>query len=303
MRTRWRSLILIASVLLLAGTGLIATGTFGRSTPNSTAAHYAILGNAVFDKERTREANREAFVLFDKALALDPNLVSALIGYARAILVNVTEGWLHQSERAMLLNQAETALQRAIKLEPNNGRAYQWYGNLWRARGAPEQAVRSLEQAVTLMPTHAWVYADLARAKIEVGRADEAIRDFETAIRLGPKDVALFIWCFQAGMAAVHVGAYDAALQWFQKSEDANPAYVHNMRPWRAIANAALGRYDEARAFLEEHLAHSPGLTLARWDQRFPRSNTLVGQQRERIAEILRHLGVPDGRVQTGSVR
>lgn len=288
-------LVLLASTLAIVSAGLIATGTFGRSTPNSTAAHYAILGNAIFDKERSREANREAFVLFDKALALDPNLVSALVGYARAILVNVVEGWLHQSERTMLLSQAEVALKRAIKLEPGNGRAYQWYGILWRARGAPEQAIRSLEQAVVLMPTYAWVYADLARAKIDAGRADEAIQDFETAIRLGPKDIAMFIWYFQAGMAAVHIGEYQMALQWFQKSEDANPAYVHNMRPWRAIANAALGRNDEAHAFLAEHLAHSPGLTLARWNQRFPRSNATVAAQRERIAEVLRRLGIPEG--------
>jgi hypothetical protein len=48
------------------------------------AGHYAILGRAVWSGERDAKVTLEAMALFKKGLALNPNSVPALQGYARA---------------------------------------------------------------------------------------------------------------------------------------------------------------------------------------------------------------------------
>jgi DNA-binding winged helix-turn-helix (wHTH) protein/tetratricopeptide (TPR) repeat protein len=285
----WRGAAVLAAALMV-----VAVTVWNLRAPSASAAQYTMLANSITDKERGPKARREALALYDKALALDPDFVPALLGSAHAIIVDTIEHSMPAAERAVRLAQAELAILRAIKLEPSSGSAHRWHGILLRARGEPEQAVPALEQAVALTPNAAWVHADLGRAKIEAGRADEAIRHFETALRLSPADPLAFIWCFQAGMAAVHLGQSETALQWFVKSEQANPAYLRHIMPWRAVAHAELGREDEARALMAQHVANSPGLTLARWNEYFPRRNAIVAAQRERIAAILLRLGLPE---------
>jgi hypothetical protein len=53
---------------------------------------------------------------------------------------------------------------------------------------------------------------------------------------------------------------------------------------------------------MAEYLAGHPGFAISVWYNAFPRYNAVVAAQRERIAKVLRRLGVPEGIVQTGSV-
>jgi DNA-binding winged helix-turn-helix (wHTH) protein/tetratricopeptide (TPR) repeat protein len=291
---------LTVAVLSLTGSAALHPRS---GPPNANATHFAILGTTLLDRERTANVNREALTLFDKALAIDPDHGLALVGYARVLITDVTEGWAPPQERVPRLAQAEAALDHALKVDANNPRAHHVSGLLWRARGEPERAIPALEQALRLTPTKAWARADLGRAHLEAGKAREAIKDLEIAMRLSPDEPAIFIWYFQAGMAAVHAGDHELALTWLQKSEERSPIYRRHVLLWRAIALGALGREAEGRAVMAQYLADAPDFSIASWKRTFPWRNAAVAAQRERIATVLRRLGLTEGDVKTGSIQ
>ncbi|MBN9088765.1 MAG: winged helix-turn-helix domain-containing protein [Reyranella sp.] len=299
----WRrpALTATAAVILIA----VSAGTIVQvkeRAPNANAAHYAILGTALADR-RTSNDNREALTLFDKALDLDPDNVLALIGYARVLVNDLTEGWVPSQDRSVRLAQAETALDHALKIDPDHPDAHQMMGTIWRVRGKPEQAIAELEQALRLAPNRAWVRSELGRSRLEAGDSAGAIRELEIAMHLRPQEPAIYIWYFQAGMAAVHASDGETALRWFQKSEEASPAYRRFVAVWRAVALADLGREDEARSLLVGYLSNKPAITIASWRRNFVDGSETVAAQRARIAGVLRRLGVPDGDFTSGSVR
>jgi DNA-binding winged helix-turn-helix (wHTH) protein/Tfp pilus assembly protein PilF len=315
-RSRWfraalaqcstRRLPLVAcGLVVLAGSGawVVRERTTAELAPHQQAGHYAILGRAILNREDTAKANKEALVLFDKALALDPNSTLALLGYARVMIVEVTHGRAPPEEHAARLSQAETAIERAIKLDPTQARAHLLRGFLWRARRDPDRALAAFQHALALDPNYAWVHAEAGRAKIDVGRADEAIIDIETAIRLAPTEPRLLNWLYWAGMAAVHADRSETAIRWFQKWREPGQPYERFVAPWLAVAYIDVGREDEGRALIAAYLARVPTFTIATFTRNFPSSRPAVARQRQRVTELLRRLGVPEGQVRTGSVR
>lgn len=313
-RYRWMAVRLarpsITRLALLAGSmAVVAGGVWmvrthsAEPAPLGQAAHYAVLGRALLDREHTADANKEALRLFDKALSLDPNSMLALLGYARVMIVDVTDGWAPREEHAARLNQAEAAIERAIKLDPQHARAYLLRGFLWRARRVPERALLEFQRALALDSTSAWARAEAGRTKIDLGRAEEAINDIAAAIRLAPGEPRLFNWYYWAGMAAVHAGNSDVALRWFLEVHHENPLYYRFATPWIAVAYADAGRDDEGRALLAEYLARNPTYAMSGWTRTFPALSPQVAEQRQRIADVLRRLGVPEGPMRTGSAR
>lgn len=306
-RTMHRGARLALAVGCLLSVALGAWVFLARTTaapaPHEQAGHYAVLGRALMDREHTARANKEALVLFDKALALDPNSTLALLGYARVMLVDVTDGWAPAEEHAARLNQAEAAIERAITLDPQHARSYLMRGFLWRARGDRDRALVAFQDALALDPNYAWAWAEAGRTKIDIGRADEAMQDIESAIRLAPSEPRLYNWYYWLGMAAVHAGRSDSAEHWLLKGRQDDPLYYRLAMPWLAIAYADLGREEEGRTLMAQYLAKHPTYALAGWSKAFPRLNPRVATQRNRIAEVLQRLGVPHSNVRTGSVR
>lgn len=302
LTARWHAAALLAAVALIIAAG-VAAWAVRTPPPSANAAHYVILGRAILDNERSPKANKEALALFNRALSLDAHSVTALINYARTIVVGVHERWGPLHERSTRLDQAEVAIERAIKLDPGEPYAHFVRGSVLRARSDPERAIAAFERALELQPDDAWARAELGRTKIEVGRADEAIRDIETAIRLKPAEPVIYIWYFWAGVGATHAGKGEAALQWLLKAKQADGTYYPFALSWLALAHAELGQDDEARALMAERLTKSPALTVWTWKRDYPPRNATVAMQRERITAALRRLGVPEGKLQTGSIQ
>jgi tetratricopeptide (TPR) repeat protein len=154
------------------------------------------------------------------------------------------------------------------------------------------------EHTLDLNPNFPHAHAALGRALIEVGRAKDSIPYIEHALRLSPTDPAAWIWCYWAGMAAVHAADYDVAIHWLLKSRETNRA-SDNTAFWLALTYTGRGRTNEAKSFMAEFLASRPRWTMARWSLRPPYQNPIVAQQRLGIAGMMRELGIRAGDSQT----
>jgi TolB-like protein/DNA-binding winged helix-turn-helix (wHTH) protein len=256
------------------------------------AGHFVILGRALMADQGGREGNARARAFFDKARALDPDLVPALLGYGRTRVNMVLNGWVPQDEKRQLLDEAESAINHAIEIDSRDAGLQVLRGVYLRARGRDDDAIAALQRAIELVPSYANAHAELGRAKIEIGLDSEAVADIEEAIRLSPNDPYVAGWYLWAGEAEAHAGHYRSAIKWLLSARNENRVHV-NAAVWLAIAHGGLQEWDEARVYLKQYLGGSPNFSLDTWNRAFPGRHPAVKAQRARIVEILCHLSAP----------
>jgi Flp pilus assembly protein TadD len=101
--------------------------------------------------------------------------------------------WVEEASRAIDAGDYHLAtelLERAISLEPNNGRAFYYYGLAMGERGRPGSALTLLQKAEILSQGDARalgdIYAQMGVNQERVGRRQEAIRRYEQALAQDP---------------------------------------------------------------------------------------------------------------------
>jgi len=110
-----------------------------------------------------------------KALALDPNLASAIS------TLGGIEDWRDWNFKA-----AERDLRRAVELDPNLADAHQRLAGLLIATGRLEDGIREARRAVELEPAAVWHQSKLAWLLYESRRYDEALAEARKALELQP---------------------------------------------------------------------------------------------------------------------
>lgn len=262
--------------------------------PSPEAGHYAMMGHAVGQNMTTAHAVGEALALFRKALAIDDNSSSAQHGLAWARLVQVVNSYIPADERPAAIAEANSAIDRLLVRDPRNPATHFLRGNVFRARKEVAEAIAAYEYTLSLNPNHQGAHAALGRMMIEVGEAKLGIARIELAIRLHPSDPWIHSAYYWAGMAALHAGEDRAAVDWLLKARLANPQYPYAML-WLAMAYCAVGDMEKARANLAEYSANGSGVSLNSFRRSLATSNPVVAEQRERLAGLLRKLGVAEG--------
>jgi tetratricopeptide (TPR) repeat protein len=101
--------------------------------------------------------------------------------------------WVEEASRAIDVGEYDRAtslLERAISVEPNNGRAFYYYGLAMGERGRPGSALSLLQKAEILLQGEARalgdVYAQMGANLERLGRRQEAIRRYEQALAQDP---------------------------------------------------------------------------------------------------------------------
>jgi tetratricopeptide (TPR) repeat protein len=88
-----------------------------------------------------------------------------------------------------------------------------------------------------------------------VGRADEAVRHIEHAIALNP---ATPPWYFAGlGLAQFASGSYEAAIETLKRAQPGGEPLMY-----LALAEALLGRTEEARKYAAQLTSESPNFTI-----------------------------------------
>ena len=228
---------------------------------------------------------------FERAVALDPTNIDALVGAARAdVLVGAIFTTEHRAER---LAAAEALLIKGISIAPRNYWAHMWLGFIQIQTNRASRAIGELEQALSLNRNLGAAHAWIGQAKITMGRAEEAEAHVDQAFRLSPSDAVAFIWTHIRGLAKLHLGADEEAVALFRRSVDASRNYPLS-HFYMAAALAHLGRLAEAQAEVKAGLSLAPNYSITRFVSMAESDNPTYLKQRERILEGLRKAGVPE---------
>ena len=204
--------------------------------PNFALAHDglgACYVNRVFKGFGGAEDYERAEAAFNKALAIDPNIVEA-----RMLMVFV---YLWRGEK----QKARDEVNRARNEAPNEPVVYFVKAMLHRLDGEYGRALRSYDKLVRLDPA-AHVVASYSRALVHMymGHFDETFRQLDNA---GEPDNAL-VRTFRA-LALYYTGQTDAAAALMKDVVQKHPN-MHGIRPFMAMFLSAQGKHQEALAQL-----------------------------------------------------
>jgi TolB-like protein/Flp pilus assembly protein TadD len=258
--------------------------------PDSTELHFQ--GMAWTTKGITPNHLAQARGFFERALALDPNNVEALIGAAG---VEITlAGAYTTDDRATRLAAASAALTKALSLAPSHALAHLFLGRLLIFSKHGHQAIAECERALALDRNLAAAHATIGMAKLFIGRSDETEAHVREALRLSPRDTFAFSWVATAGVAKLYLGDDEEAVAWLRRAIEIN-RNLPNAHFYLAAALANLGQLNEAQAAAVAGLTINPTYTINGFRAGSSSDNPTFLAQRERIYKGMQMAGVPEG--------
>jgi TolB-like protein len=259
---------------------------------NPDAMDLCFQGTAWLNMGRAPENMAQARGFYERALALEPGNVEALVGTA---LVNFAIGAnLVSDDRVERLAAAEAAITKALSLAPNHPQAHNVMGLVQIFTNRAAQGIAECERALALDRNLARAHASIGIAKFYLGRGAETEVHMEQALRLSPRDTLVYVWSTFVGLAKLWEGADAEAIVRLRRSLEANrnyPGAHFNL----AAALALVGELDEARAMAQAGLALNPSFTIRRYRTNTPSNHPVYLAGRERVYEGLRMAGVPEG--------
>ncbi|HEX2723607.1 MAG TPA: protein kinase, partial [Gemmatimonadaceae bacterium] len=188
-----------------------------------------------------------------RALAIDPNFALAWSALADCHTVRAMRGLAPYAEAA---GEAIAAAKRALEIDPLLGDARASLGIIQVYTGHLHEGVASLRKAMQSNPGHALSHNILARALISLERFDEALPEAQKGIALDPLsvfnqntvgDVYYYNREFEKSLLA-----YRLSLEIDSRLDATHTEIARSLE--------ALGRFDEARAKINEARALSGGL-------------------------------------------
>ena len=229
---------------------------------------------------------------FERALALDPGSVEALVGTA---IVDYTMGVnFFTDERAAPLAAAETALNKALSMAPQHAQAHMYLGVVYIFTFRAAQGIAECERALALDRNLANAHGWIGRGKFHLGRAEETEAHIHEALRLSPRDIFAYRWMMVVGIAKFWLGADAEAVVWLRRSIEANRNFPFTHFLLAAVL-ASLGALDEARAAVQAGLSLDAGFTIRRYREGASSINPTYLARREHVYEGMRLAGVPEG--------
>jgi TolB-like protein/class 3 adenylate cyclase/tetratricopeptide (TPR) repeat protein len=259
---------------------------------NPDAMDLYFQGIAFANRGTTPDYMMQARGFFERALALDPACVEALVGRAN-VDETIASALLTDDDPFQRLAAAEVTLNKALSLAPQHALAHLMLGTIQILTNRATQGIAECERALVLDHNLAHAHAWIGLGKMFIGRAGETESHVREALRLSPRDTRSYTWLLIAGLAKLHLNADREAVAWLRRSIDANRNHPLGQL-WLAAALARLGWLDEAKAAARAALALNPSFTIRRVRANVPSDNPTYLAGRERICQGLRLAEVPE---------
>jgi adenylate cyclase len=239
----------------------------------------------------TEEGFHQAVVLARRALAIDPTYAPAAALIGNSFWHQRYQGWGAVSDEEV--TEGVRLARQALETGRDDPDTVSWAAiTLLVFAGEAAMAESVIDRVLTLNPNSAtaWMVSGWIRAFRNQPAA--AIDAFDRALRLSPFDPLGYV--VAGGLALAHLAArrLEQAVEWADRSLHDQPRFIVAIRI-KIVANAHLGRLDEARAELGRMLAIYPKLTIAAW--RAFAATPIAPELAEFYVTGLRLAGLPEG--------
>jgi tetratricopeptide (TPR) repeat protein len=189
-----------------------------------------------------------ALEYYDRALAIDPNNVSALDGKGAA---------LHS------LGEYQDALEyydRALAIDPNDVNIVNNKAGALGNLGRYEEAMEYIDRALAIDPNDVNIVNNKGTALFYLGREEEALEYYDRALAIDPNDVNIVN---NKGTTLAELGRYEEAIGYYDRVLNIDPNYIPALvNKGAALGN--LGRHQEALKYFETtSLIQESSITMA----------------------------------------
>lgn len=181
----------------------------------------------------------------------------------------------------------------ASELTPLTARMHYCRAALMVALRAPEGAFREIELAMNSDPDLPYVHTRAGWVKIFLGRGEKAEGHVTTAMRLSPRDPMLGSWYAVLGLADLHLGRLDKAVDRLRMAIGIAP---NNELPYFYLAAALALQNSKTEAGQASELGRrlAPIFRIGKCRAEVQSDNLVFLQQRNRIYEGMVRAGVPE---------
>jgi TolB-like protein/Flp pilus assembly protein TadD/uncharacterized membrane protein YhdT len=202
--------------------------------------------------QRSKRSLAEAADYFKKAIEIDPEYAAAWLGLADAKLLLTHYGHI-ALENA--LRVAEPALQKALDLDPRMGAAYASLGLMRNLKGDSEGAAEALSRAINLDPNDAKAYHWYGDILIfNFGDPAAAITLLKQARKLDPLSPLIIV---TLGEAYSTSGYLAEGLRLYRKALEIDPGHLAAYR-LLGLAYLSLGDFERAGFWLDQGVRKGP---------------------------------------------
>jgi len=224
----------------------------GRAPTRSLPALEAYLLGKQHLVQRSKRSLAEAADYFEKATRIDPEYAAAWLGLADAKLLLTHYGHI---ELESALRIAEPALQRALNLNQRMGATYASLGLMRNLKGDREGATEALSRAIDLDPNDAKAYHWYGDMLIfNFGDPAAAIPMLQQARKLDPLSPVIIV---TLGEAFSTSGSLAEGLRLYRKALEVDPDYLTAYR-LLGLAYLSLGDFEQAGFWLDEGVRRGP---------------------------------------------
>jgi TolB-like protein len=228
--------------------------------PNSLDAYDLYLRALPAFYACTKESNKEALELLEKALALDPDFVAALLLAENCWSLMANQGWVPARETQ---SEVMRYARRAAQIDKDNAEALATLAR--RTAGIErnyEEANSLAERAVVLNPNSAIAWRQGGFSQIYAGRPEVGLEYLERAVRLSPLDARSEDSWAGIALALIQLERNKEAVAAGRRATQGNP---NSATGWRVLsaALALTGQLEEARAAMRRLLVIDPNCTVA----------------------------------------
>jgi adenylate cyclase len=256
---------------------------YGRGT-NNLDAYFKVLEGREQSSSINKEGNAMARLLFEQAIALDPNYAMA---YWRLSATHLADLILDSTKSPKgSLKQAEELVQKALALNGALAEAHALLGRVYLAKRQYEQAIAEGERAIAINPNSPIAQYALAFSLTRVGKYEEAIALYKKAMRSDPIPSTSLLTML--GNAYILAGRYEDGISTLKKvlRRSPNNLWAH---VGLAIGYSSSDREEEARNEAIEILRIDPKFSPKHFGKRLMYKDQA---DTDRIAGALRKAGL-----------